>query len=278
MRSEVFGPGHFTGDTLSWHAAGAILSEVRHRSARSVGPHSHGAAYCSLLLEGSYAERGADFNLRYEPYTLVFHSANTVHEDEMGTRTRFFAVELLERWHRVIEDLGGARAHVFELEGGDAAWLVLRLYREFLQRDAGSESSVEALVYELCGTIAKFSEEETEEPEWLALVDATIRERFALPLHLEAIAATAGVHPAHVCRSYRRFRRRTISDALLRLRIAQVCRLLVESKQSLTAIALDCGFTDQSHMTRIFKRLTGRSPGAHRREERAHMIESSCGE
>ncbi len=243
-----------------------------------MGPHSHGAAYFSLLLEGSYAEWGADFSLRYEPYTLVFHSANTVHEDEMGARTRFFAVELLEQWHRVIDDLGGVRAHVFELEGGDAAWLVLRLYREFLQHDAGSESSVEALLYELCGTVVKLPDEETEEPAWLAAVDATIRERFGSPLQLEAIAATAGVHPAHVCRSYRRFRRRTISDALLRLRIQQVCRLLVESKQSLTAIALDCGFTDQSHMTRVFKRLTGRSPGAQRREERANMIKISGAE
>jgi len=32
----------------------------------------------------------------------------------------------------------------------------------------------------------------------------------------------------------------------------------------LSEIALAAGFYDQSHMTRVFRRVTGRTPGAHR--------------
>jgi AraC-like DNA-binding protein len=32
----------------------------------------------------------------------------------------------------------------------------------------------------------------------------------------------------------------------------------------LREVALEAGFYDQSHMTRVFRRITGRTPGAHR--------------
>ena len=265
---RVFPAGYFTGETTSWETSGAVLSEVRHAVPRSVTAHEHQSAYCSLLLEGAYAERGAGFDLRYEPYTLVFHCAHTVHEDEMCAPSRFFAVELLTQWEKVIDELGGARAHVFELDGGDPVWVVLRLYREFLARDIAPESSVEALLYELCTHVASRVPEDSREPAWLPEIDAVIRERFTNPPSLLDVASGAGIHAAHLCRAFRRFRGRTISDAMLGMRVQHVCRRLVESEESLAAIAAESGFTDQSHMNRLFKRLTGYTPGEHRRRER----------
>jgi AraC family transcriptional regulator len=270
----VFPAGYFTGETVSWTSGGAILADVRHAVGKTVPPHRHEAAYFSLLLEGTYSERAADFDLVYQPYTLAFHAAGTVHEDEIGRLgCRFFAVALLDDWNHVIEELGGARAHVFELDGGDPVWIVLRLYREFYARHANAEAAVEDLVYQLCTHVARRSADETEEPQWLGAVDANVREGFREPIDLRAIAKQAGVHPAHLCRAYRRFRGRTISDAMLGIRIQHVCRRLIEGKDPLSAIALESGFADQSHMTRIFTRVTGRSPGAHRRLERANPIQ-----
>jgi len=136
MRS--FPPGYYTGESTSWCKSDVVLTEVRHAVGKSVAEHQHEAPYFSLLLEGAYEERGDGFDLRYEPYTLVFHAARTPHEDRMLGPCRFFAVDLLPKWEAVIAELGGERAHVFELAGGDPIWLVLRLYREFLARaDAG---------------------------------------------------------------------------------------------------------------------------------------------
>lgn len=148
---SVFPAGYFTGEMVVWQTANAVLSEVRHTVAKSVPKHEHEAAYFSLLLEGAYTERAGDFDLLYEPYTLVVHSAHTVHQDEMIEPCRFFAVALLPEWETVITELGDARAHVFELDGGDAVWLMLKLYREFLARNGSAEDVVEPLIYELCG-------------------------------------------------------------------------------------------------------------------------------
>src|SRR5947207_15856415 len=50
----------------------------------------------------------------------------------------------------------------------------------------------------------------------------------------------------------------------LRLRIAS--RALIDTDESLSEVALNCGFADQSHFTRAFRRELGRTP----REYREH--------
>jgi AraC family transcriptional regulator len=41
--------------------------------------------------------------------------------------------------------------------------------------------------------------------------------------------------------------------------------LLQKTDLTLTEIAFDCGFSDQSHFIRVFKEVTGYSPGKIRR-------------
>jgi AraC-like DNA-binding protein len=53
---------------------------------------------------------------------------------------------------------------------------------------------------------------------------------------------------------------------LLEMRVESARELLVKSKAPLAEIACRCGFADQSHMSRIFGRVMGISPGAWRRE------------
>jgi AraC-like DNA-binding protein len=42
--------------------------------------------------------------------------------------------------------------------------------------------------------------------------------------------------------------------------------LLIRSREPLAQIALRCGLSDQSHFTRVFRRLVGVTPGAWRRQ------------
>jgi len=56
---------------------------------------------------------------------------------------------------------------------------------------------------------------------------------------------------------------------LLEARIAKAKQLLLESDRTLSEIALDVGFADQSHFTRTFGRQVGQSPAAWRR---AHCV------
>jgi AraC-like DNA-binding protein len=48
-------------------------------------------------------------------------------------------------------------------------------------------------------------------------------------------------------------------------RVQNAKRLLTESESAISDIALACGFSDQSHLTKVFSKLMGAPPGAWRR-------------
>jgi len=264
----VWRPGTFAGKTVSREIAGALLSEVTHVRPLTVAPHSHEVPYFSLLLEGSYSENATDFAVRYEPYTVVFHDAFTEHWDAIAENgCRMFFVELLSPWVEVVSATPKP-AHLFEMDGSAPAWLILRLHREFLSGDAASPLTVESVLFELCEYLSESAVETTPEPAWIAATEALLRSRLSERVDLRAIALRMSVNPSHLCRTFRRFRRRTIGDYVMGLRIQFICRKLVDTRDSLHDIAEQAGFTDQSHMTRNFTRTTGVSPGSYRRQRK----------
>lgn len=66
-------------------------------------------------------------------------------------------------------------------------------------------------------------------------------------------------------RNFRELLRMTPTEYLLAWRIEAARRQLVETQRSLSQIAMDCGFADQSHFTKRFRRITGLTPLAYRK-------------
>lgn len=58
----------------------------------------------------------------------------------------------------------------------------------------------------------------------------------------------------------------------LRQRVTRSASLLHDEKLTLIEIAIECGFTDQSHYTKAFRRLVGITPGRWRRKLRSGAI------
>ncbi len=82
---------------------------------------------------------------------------------------------------------------------------------------------------------------------------------------LAAIAEACGLSRGYFTRAFRRSTGLPPHSWLNKARIERAMSLLRQRRQSLSAIALECGFVDQSHFTRVFTRRVGLSPGAWRR-------------
>ena len=61
---------------------------------------------------------------------------------------------------------------------------------------------------------------------------------------------------------------------VMRKRIAHAQRLLLESDDTLSKIAATCGFKSQSHLSNLFRKMMGQSPGKWRRNH-STRLESS---
>lgn len=88
------------------------------------------------------------------------------------------------------------------------------------------------------------------------------------------MAKAAGMSPRAFERGFQREYSLPPQQYLKRLRIQSACRLLVDSRESIATIAQRCGFADQSHLTREFRRVTRTTPAAYRAEYAAANVPS----
>lgn len=93
-----------------------------------------------------------------------------------------------------------------------------------------------------------------------AHVDANIERR----IYLEELRAIVGTSRAHFSRSFSRAFGMSIPAFIGTRRCALARRLLLETALSASEIALCCGFTDQSHFSRLFSKMEGCTPRAYR--------------
>jgi AraC-like DNA-binding protein len=89
---------------------------------------------------------------------------------------------------------------------------------------------------------------------------AHIRRGFASELSLGGIAARFDMNPSYFSDYFHRNLGITFSEHLARVRIQEALRLLAEDRQSVTQIALACGFNTPASFYRAFRRVTGGSP------------------
>lgn len=92
-----------------------------------------------------------------------------------------------------------------------------------------------------------------------------IHENYAAPLSRRDIAQHVGITEDHLTFCFRRELGTTPIAYLQRYRINQSKRLLMESQQTITEIALNVGFSDSGYFSRVFRRETGSSPEMFRR-------------
>ncbi len=104
------------------------------------------------------------------------------------------------------------------------------------------------------------------------IVDAVRRllaQRFCEPLSLDQIAAASGCSVFHLCRVYRQHAGLPVHKYLRRLRVRAALDRLAERDTPITSLALDVGFSSQSHFTDAFRAEFGASPARLRRALRA---------
>ncbi|MCC5836015.1 MAG: helix-turn-helix transcriptional regulator [Opitutales bacterium] len=104
-------------------------------------------------------------------------------------------------------------------------------------------------------------------PHSLLLHRATRHMQARLHGHLsrEEVARVAGVSPSHFSKLMKEKMGKSFSQLLTQMRVSRVKQLLAETDKTLSEIALECGFCDQSHMNKVFRAATSTPPGDFRK-------------
>ena len=92
-----------------------------------------------------------------------------------------------------------------------------------------------------------------------------IQTNFAEPLRVRDLAARAGFSAYQFEQRLRKIFQLTAGQLIQKVRMDNAVRRLRETDAAIAAIALDCGYSDQSAFTRQFRQAVGLSPSECRR-------------
>jgi AraC family transcriptional regulator len=141
----------------------------------------------------------------------------------------------------------------------DAKFLLLQVRKEFAANDDRSAISIRMLFFDLLDHSLYF-QEKSKSHAWVNKMEQILRSNWDKHLSLKNLSASLNIHPVTISRQFHKYYHCTLGEYVRKLKIEKALTLIKTSTQSLTGIAFECGFADQSHFTRTFKRLTGFLP------------------
>jgi AraC family transcriptional regulator len=249
--------------------ANITLRETRYAPGSILGKHAHRNCGFGVVLSGSYLEAYSSTTLGCGPHTVKFRPAAESHVTCFGPQgARCVTIDVDASW---LERLMGSTGRALDRPScrvGGVSVTFARLHREIVNPDQFTSLAVEASVLELFVAFARGGlTEPRKSPSWLPRAREVLEQRFSERVGLSSLAQALGIHPVHLARQFRRHYGVSVGEYVRRLRVDKAKALLALSRMPLPELALDLGFSSQSHFTHIFKRETGVSPGRYRSAE-----------
>ena len=244
-----------------------FLSERQYDSLHDSKRHAHAKHYIIITIEGKYFSTFDSRTDEFTPWTVTYHQAGVSHSSRYGARgARVLYIELpIERLKDFCQ-ISASHLNHFSLQGGLVDWTARQLYNEFTASDRFSPFVIDGFVTQILAHLLRQRMTSPRRlPPWLGNADEMIRTRYMEPLALTNIATLVQVHPGHLAREYVRYYGCTIGEQIRRLRIEYACEQLASTERCLADIALDAGFSDQSHFTVSFRQHIGMPPSHYRK-------------
>ena len=272
MKPNSLAPTHH-GEILSvQNVANCRIFVSRHHPGLVLSDHIHDRACIGFVVEGQCEERLSTRVLDLSQHKLFFRPAGEIHANRAGSNGfRCLIAEVPDAWLDRIRDYAALPSQPCCFQNADLSWLSMRLYQECRLGGLASPLAIEGLMLEIAAGLLRQPRVDPHghSPIWLRRAREALHAHCHESLRLSTVAAWVGVHPVHLAREFRKRHGCTVGQYVRRLRVESASRRLVESDSPLAAIALEVGFANQAHFSRIFKSVTGISPARYRADSRA---------
>ena len=165
---------------------------------------------------------------------------------------------------------------VVELSGSDECTQLRALFEETaLLKQKSTEYSeliITGNIYKICGIIlSQFTEISAEASKDMKAVSniekalELIHSHYAEPITVDMAASLTGYGKSNFCKIFKNIVGDTFHNVLNRKRIENACIYLDETTMPIAEIAVAVGFTEAKSFCRVFRSVTGMTPGERRK-------------
>lgn len=243
--------------TDAWFPPGEVLP-----------PHVHEWTVFAVMLEGSFQDVFRSRSYPCPPATVFTEPAGETHANHVeAAGARVLIVQPDHRREELLRPVVPLLLGINNFRHGGIEILARRVARELRATDTAAPLAVEALVLDMLASAARAPggpDRATAPPDWLGRARELVHARFREAPTIAQLAGEVGVHPVHLARVFRAHYRVPLGTYVRRLRLEWCADRLLEDGRSIASIAVAAGFSDQSHLTRAFKRYSGLTPAEYR--------------
>ena len=251
---------------------GFTVTEGVHHHGSELPWHHHETPTICFVLQGAFTEMWRGGSVACTSSMLKITPAGDRHWDQFSRGdVRGLLIEADDEQVVAIRPHSAVLDERVSFHGGLVSGMARRVHEEMRRMDAAAPLAIEGLLLELVASASRMHEQNGVfgRPRWLHEARDRIHVELGARPSLTGLATSVGVHPVTLARAFRRSFGCTVGEYLRRLRIERAAEHLVTGSQPLAEIALAAGFADQSHFSNVFRRRTGMSPSAYRREARS---------
>ncbi|MEL6812117.1 MAG: helix-turn-helix transcriptional regulator [Bacteroidota bacterium] len=229
--------------------------------------HYHENPYFMYVLNGNVLDINKKRKTTCPAGSFLLHNWNEQHMNTKESNSaRGFHIEFERKWF----DQKKLNVDLWEgsqlIEDPRMHSILGKLYLEFKCWDSFSEASIDLLLFQLCEQTQRRHESAMlKEPSWIQTLKELLNEEVE-NLSLGSLSNTLGVHPAHLSRAVPKYLQTTLGDYIRQQKVKKALQYLLDPNFSLTEITYICGFADQSHFTRTFKRYYHKTPKDFRKQ------------
>jgi AraC family transcriptional regulator len=245
--------------------AGFALADVSYAAGATYDEHAHDRSYLLFVLRGGFVENVGGRADAASSASVVVMPAGTPHRNRIGEQgARSLLVTLEPSFERRVAREHGTDLRWRTVGRGAAPGILARAYRAFRLGDARELLTLNELLQAFFAALRNTPDGRTVARTPVAKAIALLHDTSPNPPSLQRLAAAAGCDPAYLCRAFRRHAGCTMGEYARQLRAKRAAELIASSETPLAEVALACGFSDQSHLTRLFKACYGMTPRAYR--------------
>lgn len=236
-------------------------------------PHAHDTVVIGLVEQGCIDVQSGGRTMTVTEHDVlvipggVVHAAHSSADERWTYRALYLA---RTQWASITEAIGIREAgHAAHALRSPPLQRSLRLLHGRISESRAAESSCRHVLSAVAEEVAE-AEGSNADPQGRAVASAIEQVRVSLDaavgrrVSLSEMARMAGLSRFHFLRAFTRAYGVTPYAYSVNQRVMAARRLLVEG-HPISMAALEVGFADQAHLTRIFLRTVGVTPGEYRR-------------